>query len=48
MIGIITDSATNTPEEYLKFDRIENVTLSQSFQTLKLLLKDLFKRGVMK
>jgi DegV family protein with EDD domain len=27
MIGIITDSATNTPEEYLKFDRIENVTL---------------------
>jgi len=27
MIGIITDSATNTPEEYLKFERLENVTL---------------------
>ncbi|MGM0640695.1 MAG: DegV family protein [Thermotogota bacterium] len=27
MIGIITDSATNTPAEYLKFERLENVTL---------------------
>ncbi|TGG86901.1 DegV family protein [Geotoga petraea] len=27
MIGIITDSATNTPAEYLEFERLENVTL---------------------
>ena len=27
MIGIITDSATNTPAEYMEFERLENVTL---------------------
>jgi DegV family protein with EDD domain len=27
MIGIITDSATNTPAEYLEFERLENATL---------------------